>query len=58
MCCSVLGYGAKERIQMSLRTGTSLVIEEHQALEEAAQVMRNSQPWANPQEMTALCLND
>ena len=57
MCCSVLGYGAKERIQMSLRAGTSLVIEEHWALEEAAQVMRNSQLLGNPQEMTPLCLN-
>ena len=57
MCCSVLGYGAEERIQMSLRAGTSLVIEEHWALEEAAQVMRNSQLLGNPQEMAALCLN-
>ena len=57
MCCSVLGYGAEERIQMSLRAGTSLATEEHWALEEAAQVMRNSQLLGNPQEMAALCLN-
>ena len=30
MCSSVLGYGAKERMQASRQDGTSLSVEEHE----------------------------